>query len=71
MLAGEHEQAAPNPEQSTSKDKPQKQALFHDDALPSFFRRLAWSPDGDTFSTLRNVPWTEQGCPATLHVTSG
>lgn len=30
-----------------AKEKPQKQALFHDDTLPSFFRRLAWSPDGD------------------------
>ena len=41
-------QAAPNPELSASKEKPQKQALFHDDTLPSFFRRLAWSPDGAT-----------------------
>lgn len=21
--------------------------LFHDESLPSFFRRLAWSPDGE------------------------
>jgi hypothetical protein len=23
-----------------------KNYLFHDETLPSFFRRLAWSPDG-------------------------
>lgn len=23
-----------------------KNHLFHDETLPSFFRRLAWSPDG-------------------------
>lgn len=36
-----------NPELTGKKEKPQKQPLFHDDTLPSFFRRLAWSPDGE------------------------
>lgn len=26
--------------------KPSKHYLFHDENLPSFFRRLSWSPDG-------------------------
>ncbi|XP_008798986.1 chromatin assembly factor 1 subunit FAS2 homolog isoform X1 [Phoenix dactylifera] len=29
-----------------SKPPPPKAHLFHDETLPSFFRRLAWSPDG-------------------------
>ncbi|XP_020089383.1 chromatin assembly factor 1 subunit FAS2 homolog isoform X1 [Ananas comosus] len=29
-----------------SKHLPPKTHLFHDETLPSFFRRLAWSPDG-------------------------
>ncbi|KAK9111331.1 hypothetical protein Scep_018850 [Stephania cephalantha] len=31
---------------SDSKIAPTKSYLFHDETLPSFFRRLAWSPDG-------------------------
>ncbi|KAK9110427.1 hypothetical protein Sjap_018487 [Stephania japonica] len=31
---------------SDSKAAPTKSYLFHDETLPSFFRRLAWSPDG-------------------------
>ncbi|KAL3151977.1 hypothetical protein ABBQ32_001100 [Trebouxia sp. C0010 RCD-2024] len=33
-------------EQDTVKAQPHKCSLFHDDQLNSFFRRLAWSPDG-------------------------
>lgn len=31
---------------STDDSKSAKNHLFHDETLPSFFRRLAWSPDG-------------------------
>ncbi|CAO2827703.1 unnamed protein product [Amaranthus hypochondriacus] len=33
-------------QQSASDTKCLKNHLFHDETLPSFFRRLAWSPDG-------------------------
>lgn len=33
-------------QQSTDDSKCLKNHLFHDETLPSFFRRLAWSPDG-------------------------
>ncbi|XP_048233272.1 chromatin assembly factor 1 subunit FAS2 isoform X2 [Ricinus communis] len=33
-------------EQPLSDAKSSKNHLFHDETLPSFFRRLAWSPDG-------------------------
>ncbi|XAR73191.1 hypothetical protein NMG60_11007084 [Bertholletia excelsa] len=32
--------------QTEDESKPAKNHLFHDETLPSFFRRLAWSPDG-------------------------
>ncbi|KAI9164745.1 hypothetical protein LWI28_001172 [Acer negundo] len=32
--------------QSVDDSKSAKNHLFHDETLPSFFRRLAWSPDG-------------------------
>lgn len=32
--------------QTTDESKTAKSYLFHDETLPSFFRRLAWSPDG-------------------------
>ncbi|KAG8383807.1 hypothetical protein BUALT_Bualt04G0052200 [Buddleja alternifolia] len=32
--------------QTTDESKSTKSHLFHDETLPSFFRRLAWSPDG-------------------------
>ncbi|KAG8640801.1 chromatin assembly factor 1 subunit FAS2 isoform X2 [Manihot esculenta] len=32
--------------QSADDSKSSKNHLFHDETLPSFFRRLAWSPDG-------------------------
>ncbi|XP_027073947.1 chromatin assembly factor 1 subunit FAS2 [Coffea arabica] len=32
--------------QTTDESKTAKNHLFHDETLPSFFRRLAWSPDG-------------------------
>ncbi|XP_057981174.1 chromatin assembly factor 1 subunit FAS2 [Malania oleifera] len=32
--------------QMTDDSKSTKNHLFHDETLPSFFRRLAWSPDG-------------------------
>uniref|UniRef100_A0A5B6ZEH2 CAF-1 p60 homolog n=1 Tax=Davidia involucrata TaxID=16924 RepID=A0A5B6ZEH2_DAVIN len=32
--------------QTTDESKSAKNHLFHDETLPSFFRRLAWSPDG-------------------------
>lgn len=32
--------------QTTDESKTAKNYLFHDETLPSFFRRLAWSPDG-------------------------
>ncbi|OAY69692.1 Chromatin assembly factor 1 subunit FAS [Ananas comosus] len=37
-----------------SKHLPPKTHLFHDETLPSFFRRLAWSPDG-SFLVYTNV----------------
>ncbi|XP_074295554.1 chromatin assembly factor 1 subunit FAS2-like [Silene latifolia] len=33
-------------QQTTDDTKSSKIHLFHDETLPSFFRRLAWSPDG-------------------------
>ncbi|KAK9292780.1 hypothetical protein L1049_020760 [Liquidambar formosana] len=33
-------------QQVTDDSKSAKSHLFHDETLPSFFRRLAWSPDG-------------------------
>lgn len=33
-------------EQTIDDSKATKNHLFHDETLPSFFRRLAWSPDG-------------------------
>ncbi|XVF16966.1 hypothetical protein REPUB_Repub10bG0076500 [Reevesia pubescens] len=33
-------------QQRIDDSKPLKSHLFHDETLPSFFRRLAWSPDG-------------------------
>lgn len=33
-------------QQQTDDSKSAKNHLFHDETLPSFFRRLAWSPDG-------------------------
>ncbi|KDP31723.1 hypothetical protein JCGZ_14936 [Jatropha curcas] len=33
----------------TDDSKSSKNHLFHDETLPSFFRRLAWSPDGSFF----------------------
>lgn len=43
-----------------------KNHLFHDETLPSFFRRLAWSPDGSfllvpagiELNVLSNLLWT-------------
>lgn len=32
--------------QTTEESKSARSHLFHDETLPSFFRRLAWSPDG-------------------------
>ncbi|KAL2525230.1 Chromatin assembly factor 1 subunit FAS2 [Abeliophyllum distichum] len=32
--------------QMTDESKSARNHLFHDETLPSFFRRLAWSPDG-------------------------
>ncbi|XP_078432919.1 transducin/WD40 repeat-like superfamily protein isoform X2 [Wolffia australiana] len=34
------------PKQDETKAQQPKGHLFHDDTLPSFFRRLSWSPDG-------------------------
>ena len=31
---------------SMSESHPQRHALFHDESMPSFFRRPSWSPDG-------------------------
>ncbi|KAI5077426.1 hypothetical protein GOP47_0007250 [Adiantum capillus-veneris] len=36
----------PKQEDDATKDPPTKLNLFHDETLPSFFRRLAWSPEG-------------------------
>ncbi|MCO5592394.1 hypothetical protein L7F22_046397 [Adiantum nelumboides] len=36
----------PKQEDDATKDTPTKMNLFHDETLPSFFRRLAWSPEG-------------------------
>ena len=33
-------------EQDNVKPQPHRCSLFHDEQLNSFFRRLAWSPDG-------------------------
>ncbi|XP_043719312.1 chromatin assembly factor 1 subunit FAS2 isoform X1 [Telopea speciosissima] len=33
-------------QQLGDENKTSKHSLFHDETLPSFFRRLAWSPDG-------------------------
>ncbi len=33
-------------EQEQEDSKPQRLSLFQDEQLNSFFRRLAWSPDG-------------------------
>jgi hypothetical protein len=39
--------ATPATEAATAPpQKATKQSLFHDDTVSSFFRRLAWSPDG-------------------------
>lgn len=35
-----------NANQSTNIWQSAKNHLFHDETLPSFFRRLAWAPDG-------------------------
>ncbi|KAM7513788.1 hypothetical protein LguiA_003371 [Lonicera macranthoides] len=40
-----------------------KTHLFHDETLPSFFRRLAWSPDG-SFLLLPAVPAQGRLCPS-------
>ena len=43
LLTGE---GVPASEQSQQESKPQRFNLFQDEQLNSFFRRLAWSPDG-------------------------
>lgn len=39
-------------EQDGVKLQPHRCNLFHDEQLNSFFRRLAWSPDGRLFAGL-------------------
>ena len=43
LLTGE---GMPASEQSQQESKPHRFNLFQDEQLNSFFRRLAWSPDG-------------------------
>lgn len=40
------ENAAAGAESIQTEAKPQRQSLFQDEQLNSFFRRLSWSPDG-------------------------
>eukprot|EP00959_Pyramimonas_sp_CCMP1952_P418286 8762912-Pyramimonas_sp.AAC.2 len=46
--------------------KAAKHCLFHDDTIPSFFRRLAWSPDG-SFLALPTGQYKRDAAAATLH----
>ena len=38
--------------QVQEESNPQRLSLFQDEQLNSFFRRLAWSPDGELLSPL-------------------
>ena len=47
ILKSAEENPDPNaPAPAAPGDKPPRQPLFHDDTMPSFFRRPAWSPCG-------------------------
>ena len=54
--ACEDDPATTPPKEKKQKVERQTQSLFHDENMPSFFRRLSWSPDGSFLA-----------CPAGLY----